>query len=180
MVLIAMIAMACASTHARGDDDKKPAASQPSEPVPYAKLKEALPTELIGLKRTSATGQKISAGAVKMTQAEGKYGTKDGDKPPTLNVQIVDYSATPDMAAGMAAWSKLEIDQDSDTGYQKTLKINGNPAFEEYKKDSKNGQLQIFVAGKFIVSVTASNVADDQFQKIGEGLSLDKLAALAK
>ena len=87
-----------------------------------------------------------------------------------------DYAATQGMTEAMAAWSKMEIDRESDTGYEKTTKVGDYPALETYQNDGKSGQLQVFVADRFIVQVTTTNVPADQLKKIGEELKLAKLA----
>jgi len=152
-------------------------ATKPTEPVDFRKLKEALPAELLGIKRTDASGEKNAMGNVKMSHAHGAY-VKDADKEgaPRIEVDITDYAATQGMTEAMAAWSKMEIDRESDTGYEKTTKVGDYPALETYQNDGKSGQLQVFVADRFIVQVTTTNVPADQLKKIGEELKLAKLA----
>jgi hypothetical protein len=172
------LAFALAGTQSllKADDN---ATTQPAkEPVDYKKLKELLPDTLVDLKRTDAKGQKIATGEFKISQAQGTYGPKEGDNPPTIDLQIVDYGAAPGVAEGMAVWAKLDIDQESDSGYEKTTKIGGYPALIQFQNDGKHGTLQIFVADQFLVTVESHNLADDQFKKIGDALPLDKLAAL--
>ena len=154
-------------------------ATKPADPVDFRKLKDVLPTELLGIKRTDASGERNAMGDVKMSHAHGAF-VKDADKDdsPRVEVDITDYSGTNGMAEAMASWSKLEIDRESDTGYEKTTKVGEYPAFETYQNDGKAGQLQVFVAGRFIVQVTTNNVPADQLKKIGDELKLEKLAAL--
>jgi hypothetical protein len=170
------VALACVISSLRADDS---ATTQPAkEPVDYKKLKELLPDTLVDIKRTDAKGEKVAAGEMKLSQAQGTYGSKEGDNPPTIDLTIVDYGAAPGVAEGMAVWSKLDIDQESDSGYEKTTKVGGFPALIQFQNDGKHGTLQIFVADRFMVTAESHNLADDQFKKIGDALPLDKLAAL--
>ena len=81
------------------------------------------------------------------------------------------------MADAMAVWTKMEIDRESDGGYEKTTKVGEYPAIETYTNEGKAGQLQVFVAGRFLVAVSTQNVPADQLKKIGEELKLENLAA---
>ena len=155
------------------------ATTKPAEPVDFRKLKEAMPAELLTIKRTEVNGEKTAMGAFKISQAHGTFAkdANDGDAP-RIEVTITDYAAAPGMAEAMAAWTKMEIDRESDGGYEKTTKVGEYPAFETYQNEGKAGQLQVFVAGRFVVAVTTQNVPADQLKKIGEELKLEKLAAL--
>ena len=154
-------------------------ATQSSDPVDFRKLKEVLPAELLGIKRTEASGEKNAMGEFKISHAQGSYvKNADKDDAPRIDVNITDYSATKGMADAMASWSKMEVDRESDGGYEKTTKVAGFPAIETYQNDGKSGSLQVFVAGRFIVQVSTTNVPPDQLKKIGEELKLEKLAEL--
>ena len=87
------------------------ATTRPSEPVDFRKLKEALPAELLGIRRTEANGEKNAMGGFKISQARGTY-TTDADNAPRIEVTYTDYSGTQGMADAMAAWSKMEIDRE--------------------------------------------------------------------
>jgi hypothetical protein len=159
----------------------QPPASQPtvSEPMDFRKLKELLPAEVAGVKRTEATGEKNAFGDFKVSTARGTYAKdQEKDDAPRIDVEISDYAATKGMAEGMAFWTKMEVDRDGDTGYEKTTKVAGQPAMESYQTEGKSGHLQVFVANRYMVQVNTQNVPVEQFKKIGEELKLEKLAAL--
>ena len=69
-------------------------------------------------------------------------------------------------------------DKESDDGFQKTIKVAGNPGFETWKKDGKHGEVQLLVGKRFIVTVQTYNLPVEQVIKVVEALPLDKLAAL--
>lgn len=155
------------------------ATTQPAGPVDFRKLKEALPAELNGIKRTEANGEKTAMGEFKLSMARGTYvNDANADDSPRIEVTITDYGATKGMVEAFAAWSKMEIDRESDGGYEKTTKIGEYPAFETYQNEGKSGQLQVYVAGRFIVQVQTTNVPAEQLKKIGEEMKLEKLAEL--
>jgi hypothetical protein len=152
-------------------------ASQPvrAEPVDFRKLKTYLPETVGELPRTNAEGTRSSMGDMKITNAEGIYGTEEGES--SANVTIVDFGASPEMVTGMAYWAQVEIDNESDTDYQRTLKVAGFPALEEYNSEEKRGQIMVLVAGRFMVSVSIEQLAPETLQATLTAMKLEALAA---
>ncbi|HYO08406.1 MAG TPA: hypothetical protein VER17_05500 [Tepidisphaeraceae bacterium] len=158
-----------------------PATSQAAAkvaPMDFRKLKELMPAELCGLKRTGNEGQKMSLGEFTISQATGDFGGGDEENAPTIHVDIQDFAGATGMGDVMTAWQTLEIDKETDGGYEKTTKVAGQPAFESFQREGKSGQLQIYVAKRYYVNVTASNLTQEQFKKLGESLPIKKLAEL--
>ncbi len=147
----------------------------PVEPVNFRELKEMLPERAAGMERTEATGEKNGAMGFSLSQAEGKY--KEGDASMTIN--IVDTGGVGGMAMmGMAAWAMAEIDKETTTGYERTTKIDGNKAYEKYDSKRENGELNVLVADRFVVSVKGRKVSMDQMKDTLDDLNLDKLAKM--
>ena len=90
----------------------------------------------------------------------------------------MDYGANQELGEIASAWKMLEIDKESDTGYEKTTKVGAFPAYEQFDTDNKHGQLQVWVGGRFYVNVTTYNVTVEDFKKIAEKLDVAKLADL--
>ena len=161
-------------------DDKPEGADKPkTEAVDFRKLKELMPAELNGLKRSECNGERNKIGEISISQVTANY-KKGGDEEnaPRIEVQVMDYSNL-DMAKGMsAAWTTIEIDKDSDNGFEKTVKVKGNPGFLTWEKEAKHGQVQLFVGQRYILTVQTYNLPSEQVIKVAEGLPLDKLAAL--
>lgn len=156
------------------DDQKKPA----KEPVDYKKIKAIFPDTLGGLKKVSSEGQKMKMSEeVTMVTAEARYQKDKDTSEPAHHIAVIDYTNA-DMASAAAIWSKMEIDKDSDDAYEKTDKIDGNPAYIKYNKKDKNADVTIFVAGEFLVTFTAQGVTDEELHKLFTELPLKKLAEL--
>jgi hypothetical protein len=176
IVLVGLVAVG--SFAVRAED--KPAASQPAkvEAVDFRKLKELMPADAADLKRTDNTGEKNKIGDFQLSTAKATF-TKEGDNAPEVTIEIIDYGGAPGMSEGIAAWTQMEIDKDSDSGHEKTLKIKDKyPAYETFQKEGQSGNLQIYVAKRYIVTITTSNLPAEQMQKVAESISLDKLAEL--
>jgi hypothetical protein len=190
MGVIGALAVAAISFPARAQDAAAPAgkqqqqqapASQPAkvQPIDFRKLKELMPAELAGIKRSNNEGQKTSLGEFQFSQASATYEKADaGEKDPHVTVEIMDYGAAPGMGQIAAAWQQLDIDKESDGGYEKTTKVKGNPAYETYTNESKSGQVQVWVGNRFYVNVNTTNLSGEELKKLVESLPLEKLAQL--
>jgi len=126
------------------------------EPVNFRDLKALLPESLPGMKRTTAEGEKTSVMGINVSEAHARYENEEGAN---IDVKITDMGSVSGLV-GMAtmAWAYGDIDRESDDGYEKTTTFDGYKAFEKYSKESKNGELNILIARRFIVNVEGSNV----------------------
>jgi hypothetical protein len=168
---------------ARAEDkkDAKPAETPKATSVDLRKLKELLPAELNNLKRTEHNGEKNAFGGMSVSTAKAEYKKnkdQDDEKEPSINVELIDYGGV-EFAKGLAmAWTMTEVDKESDSGYEKTVKIKGNPGMETWEKEGKRGRVQVLVGNRFILTVETTNIPSEQVMKVVEALPLDKIAAL--
>jgi len=177
MCLAAIIVLA--SVQVSWSDDKP--ATQPAKapPVDFRKLKELMPAESAGVMRSSNQGERVSMGEYALSKATAEYAKSDaGEKDPRITIEISDFGPSNPMAAAMTAWQTLQIDKESDSGYERTTKVKEQPAYETYQNEGKNGQMQIFVGGRFLVNVQTTNLSPEDLKKVAESVPLDKLAEL--
>jgi hypothetical protein len=156
-------------------------ASQPAkvQPVDYRKLKELLPADAAGQKRSRHEGEKVSIGEFVFTKATADYAKEEpAETDPNVTIEIMDYGASPQMAAIVSAWQQLDIDKESDGGYEKTTKIKDQPAYEQYRNDGKSGEVQIWVASRYHVNVRTTNLSSDDLKKLVQTLPIEKLKEL--
>lgn len=128
------------------------------EAVDFRKLKELLPEKLAGMKRTKLEGEKTGMGSFKYSVAKANYEKDDA----RLEVNIVDGAGFAGIVTGMAAWSLIDVDKESDSGYERTTTIDGYKAFESYDSDRKEGQVSIIVEDRFIVNIEADRIQSDK------------------
>ncbi|MCE6988456.1 hypothetical protein [Dyadobacter sp. CY323] len=146
------------------------------DPVDFRKLKEILPEELSGLKRTESTGEKSGAMGFTVSTAEGKY---RGNSDESIDVEIIDTGGIAGVSTmALAAWSMADIDKETTTGYEKTTKIDGYKAFEKYNNESKSGEINVLVGDRYLVNIEGNNVSIDQIKGILKEIDLSELAAL--
>lgn len=147
----------------------------PVETVDFRTLKELLPADADGLSRKSATGEKTGAMGFKFSTAKGEYANADNSE--TIELVIVDAGGTGAMM-GMAAWSMIDVDKETEDGYEKTGKMGDNKSYEKYNNSSKSGEIAVMVKNRFIVTAKGNGVSMEKIKDTLEDVDLDKLADL--
>ena len=146
------------------------------ETVSYQELKALLPESLPGMKRTDATGEKSSAMGMQVSNAEGRYRSDEGS---SATIKITDIGSMTGLAGMTAyAWAKVDIDRESDTGYEKTTTFNGYKAHEKYDKQNKSGEISVLVGDRFVVEVDGRGVDIDAIKSTLGKVDLGKLNSM--
>ncbi len=145
---------------------------QEGEPLSFRELQEVLPEKLDGLERTSKSGQSNGAMGFKISQAEAKYKTDDGE---SIEVEILDTGGLKMGLMSMAAWASLEMDKEDDNGYERTSTVQGYKAFEKYNKRSQRSELSLLVKERFVVKATGRNMEMKRLKAAIKDLPLKKL-----
>lgn len=144
------------------------------ETVDYKVLKDMLPADLSGMKRSEATGEKNSAMGITIANAEGRY--KNDDASQTMSIKITDIGSMTGLAGmAMFAWASTDIDRETETGYEKTSTFNGFKSHEKYDKSSKSGELSTIVGGRFVVEAQGSGVDMNAIKDAVTKVDLKKL-----
>lgn len=144
------------------------------EVVNFRELKKLLPESMMGMERTEFSGEKAGAFGFNMSNAQAKY--QEGDK--RIEVNIVDVAGVSAAMMGMASWATIEVDRESNEGYERTTTIDGHKAFEKYNTRQKSGELNLIVSERFIVSLEGRNIEEGDLRKALDQLSINKLAGL--
>ena len=147
----------------------------PVETVNFRSLKELLPADADGLDRKEATGEKNGAAGFTVSTATGKYANADNSE--TIELTLVDGGGTA-MMMGLAAWSMLEVDKETENGYEKTSKMGDNKSYEKYDNASKEGEIAVLVNKRFIVTAKGRGVSMDKLKAALEDVDMDKLSSL--
>ncbi|GAB3692648.1 hypothetical protein GCM10027592_11790 [Spirosoma flavus] len=147
----------------------------PVETVDFRTLKDMLPADADGLPRKEATGEKNGAVGFVISTATGKYGNEDGSE--TIELALIDGGGSA-MMIGLAAWSVVEIDKETEHGYEKTGKMGDNKSYEKYDNDAKDGEIALLVNKRFIVSAKGRGVSMEKIKSALDDIDMDKLAAL--
>ena len=147
--------------------------AKPSEPVSFRDLQTAFPT-VSGWTMDKPRGERMSA-PVAFSQTETRY--KNGDQ--TIEVKIVDSAFNQMLITPWAMFLAAGYEKETDDGYEKSTTIAGNPGFEKWNDQRKDGELNIVVAKRFLVSVEGDRVTDmKQLQEFASKIDFAKLGAL--
>ncbi|KAA0991017.1 hypothetical protein [Dyadobacter aurulentus] len=161
---------------ALADKAKEMGKREAVDPIDFRKLKELMPENLIGLKRTEATGEKSGAMGFTVSTAQARY---QGDNNASLKIEIVDTGGIAGVSTmALATWSMAEIDKETTDGYEKTTQLEGYKAFEKYNNASKSGEINVLVADRYVVNVEGDNVSVDQLKEALKDIDLTELAGL--
>jgi hypothetical protein len=146
------------------------------KPVDMGKLKDMLPAELAGMKRTNASSERNQMMGIDMAKAEANYEAGEG----SIKIAIMDMgNLSGSMRMGMAGWTMQQYSRETDSGYEKTITYNGYKGVEQYDNSSKQGELRLFVADRFIVELNGYQTTMEAMKKALDKIDLKKLAALA-
>ena len=148
------------------------------QPVNFRKLRDLLPENLAGLPRTNASGEKSGMMGMSTSKAEGQYQSEDGQQ--RINVTITDMGSIRGLGMLGVNWLMVEIDQESDTGYERTTKYRDYPAYEKFQQNgnSSSGEMSAYVADRFMVNVSGRGVDMDAVKEALEDLDIRKLEAM--
>lgn len=147
----------------------------PVETIDFRKLKDMLPADADGLARKEATGEKNGAAGFVFSTANGKYGNSDDSE--TVELTIVDAGGSA-MLMGLAAWTMIEVDKETADGYEKTSKMGDYKSYEKYNNSSKDGEIAVLVANRFVVTAKGRGVSMDKLKATLEDVDLSKLAGM--
>lgn len=147
-------------------------------------MKALLPETLGGAKRRNAESQHINQGGMDISTTRASYDPEptEGDtQPPSFDVEIMDLgNLSGAMAMGFTAWAMTQYERETDTGYEKTTKYKGYPAVEKYDSESKNGELQVYAAKRFLVKVSGNDATIEQIRAAMDTIDVAKIASLGK
>jgi hypothetical protein len=152
------------------------AGGQAAPLVDFRALKALLPESVAGLKRVSATGEKSTALGMGASQAEAKYQGAGGAR---LTIKIIDPAGLGVMAFAGLGLAGIEVDKETEHGYERTTTVGGHKAFEKYDSQSRRGRLNLLVANRFVLEIEGDEVPMDAVKEAAGKIDVAKLQGLA-
>jgi hypothetical protein len=160
-------AMQAAATAAGGSDGK------PVDPIGFQQLQTALPS-VSGWEMEKPRGERMTM-PVPFSQTEATY--KKGDA--EIEVKIVDSAFSQLLVAPWAMFLTAGYEKETSEGYEKSINVGGNPGFEKWNSEDKDGELNLVVAKRFLVTIEGSDIGDAKvLHEFASKLDVGKLAAL--
>jgi hypothetical protein len=139
------------------------------------RIKPFVPDTLDGLKRTQMSADRTAAMGVQISKAEATY--SDGADH-SLKLEITDTGSLKGLVGFAGGWAGVEQDHETDTGYDKTFKSNGQLVHEKWDNPSHSGEYGVIVGDRFSVTVSGKAANVDELKAAVSNINLSGLAAL--
>lgn len=144
-------------------------------PLTNEELKEWLPDEVNGMKRT---GYKAGQGSyMQIAMIEGTYSNEDKSK--KFKVEIMDgagpVGAT--ATAGMRMMFSQDFEEEDEYKSRRTVTKDGMKAIEEYRKNNNHSTVQLFHGDRFYVNASGTNMSIEETWDAISELELDDLGS---
>lgn len=146
---------------------------KPVQPVSFRDLQTVFP-EIGGWEREKPTGQRMNM-PVPFSEAQVAYRKDDA----SVEVKIMDSGLNQILIAPFSAFLQAGYEQETESGYQKSLTVKGYPGWEEFQTDSNQGQVNALVGKRFVVTIEGSGIKDTKvLHEFVEKLDLKKLETM--
>ena len=127
---------------------------KPVEPVAFQTLQTHLP-KVSGWEMEEPEGERMTM-PFPFSQIETKY--KKGDA--RIDAKIVDTGFAQMLIAPWSMMLASGYSKESSSGYEKATTVGGQPAIEKWNKNSKNGELDVLVGKRFMVTIEGHDLDD--------------------
>jgi hypothetical protein len=142
------------------------------DPLPFRDL-QATFADLSGWEKMKPTGESMTA-PFKISTAGVRY--KKGDA--EIRVKITDSAYNALMLVPFSWVSNMGYEKETETGYEKAVKVAGFPGLEKWNTDSKDGELTLVANKRYIVELEGNRIGDPKvLQSLAESMTLGKLPA---
>jgi hypothetical protein len=146
---------------------------KPVQPIAFQTLQTHLP-KMSGWEMDEPEGQRMTM-PVPFSQVETNY--RNGDK--RVDVTIVDTGFAKLLVAPWSMMLAAGYSNESSDGYEKATTIGGNPAVEKWSSRSKNGELNILVGNRFMVTLDGNDLGDiKELHTFASAMNFEAIAAL--
>lgn len=147
--------------------------------VNFKKLQEFLPqADLAGYAKGKPGGSTSKAMGMSTSEATLSYEKSGGG---TIEVSIQDTAGVPMAAMGLAMIGMTEYENETENGYEKSIKVQGFPGTEKVERgEYKSAEISVVVAKRFMVELKCDDCDDiANLKKLVESMDLGGLAKLA-
>ena len=152
--------------NAVADMEKQKKELEKLTPLTIDQLKGMIPETLMGVARTRYEANSAMGAGL----AQGEYKIND-----SVDVKLNIYDCAGPGGAGIYSLQYLgmmNMEQDSDEEYTKTIEFNGGKAFEHCEKISNDCTITWFAGGRFLVSLEGDHIGADALKQAAGGLNI--------
>lgn len=141
--------------------------------VDFEKLVALLP-DVNGWTKGKPKGEQVSMG-ITMSHAKAEYTKGDA----SIDLEITDSSFNQLVLAPFTMFLAAGYSERSSEGYSKSAPIGGNPGFEKWNNENKDGEVTVVVGNRFIVNAKGRGVENtDPMKAMVQAVNLGTLATL--
>ena len=149
------------------------ATANAGKPVAFEQLTGVI-GDVNGWTRNEPTGEQMNM-PVAFSRAEARY-QKDQSR---VTVEIQDTALSQLLLAPLSMFMVQGFEERSSNGYRRYVEFQGQPAFEEWSKNSNRGELTVIVNKRFVLKGTGTRVENiDAVKQVLGGVDMTKLASL--
>lgn len=143
------------------------------DPVSFRDLQTLFPS-LDGWEKAKPTGEKISA-PFRYSNAEVTY-TKGDSR---IVLKLADSGFNQLFFAPFAMLMQVGYEKETQDGYEKSTTIAGQPGYEKWNSERKDGELTVVIGKRFLMSIEGDRVDDIKTLRDVVGkIDMAKLAAM--
>jgi len=146
---------------------------KPVDPVSFRDLQALFP-ELDGWTKNKPVGERMSS-PFPFSQAEVTY-TKGDSR---IDLKMVDSGFNQLLLTPYAMFLQAGYEKETSDGYEKSTQVNGQPGWEKWSTESKDGELNAVVGKRFLVTIEGDRIDDTKvLHDVAGKIDMGRLAAL--
>lgn len=143
------------------------------EPVRFQALEGILP-QVSGWEMAKPQSERMTS-PIAYSETEATY--RKGDA--SIDVKVVDSGFSSMLIAPWSMMLATGYSRETSDGYEKAVIVNGQPGFEKWDSGSKDGELNLLVNKRFLVTVEGDDLEDTKvLHEFVSTMDMEKLAAL--
>lgn len=127
---------------------------KPVDPIAFQTLQTHLP-KVSGWDMKEPEGERMTM-PVPFSQIETRY-TKGESR---IDVKIVDTGFAQLLVAPWSMMVTSGYSRETSRGYEKATTFSGHPAVEKWNKNSKNGEIDVLIGKRFMVTIEGRDIDD--------------------
>ncbi len=138
-------------------------------------LKNLLPASVSGMRRVEFSNEKSGLGQMQFSTAKAVFRADSGS---TITLSIGDTASFSKMMA--AGWAMMDIDKETETGFERTLSYRGSKAHEIFDQKMRSGTFETVVQERFLVKAEGDGVDMPALQGAVDQIDFNALQLLGK
>lgn len=146
-----------------------------TEPVDYRELRDVIPGSIPGMEKGRSSGERSGALGFRVSQVEQIFEEENGDG--RVEISIVDLGGLKNIASMGLEWLNLDVDRESDDGYERTRSYRGHPVLDKCERMNRYDKCEMiaYVSKRFVVTLESRGLEMGRLEDIIEEMDIRKL-----